>query len=78
MKSIDQYKEIAKTNNLSLATLAHAWCRTRCFIPSTIIGATTIKQLEENIDAFCVRLDNATLKKIDEIHIQCLDPYMTL
>ena len=38
---------------------------------SIIIGATTIAQLKENIDAFTVTLDDETVAAIDEVHL-CL------
>ena len=37
---------------MSLTTMALNWCKTRAFDTSTIIGATTLEQLKENIDAF--------------------------
>ena len=78
MQSVEKYKELAKANNMSVATLAQAWVATRWFIPSTIIGATTMEQLEENIDAFSVKLNEETLAKIDEIHVDRMDPFLSL
>lgn len=69
-----QYAQIAKKHGMSLATLAQAFCRSRWFIPSSIVGATTIEQLKENIDAFEVDLSEQILQEIDAVHKQAKDP----
>jgi len=71
-----EYKKIADAAGVSLATLALNWCKTRSFATSTIIGATTMDQLRENIDAFepVVQLSKETLKAIDAVHARCRDP----
>lgn len=74
-----EYEKIAKENNISLATLSLAWCKTRFYVASTIIGATNMAQLKENIDAFdgeLVTLSEETLGKIDAVHFKCRDPCM--
>ena len=45
-----------------------------------MVGATTMDQLRENIDAFeeKVTLSEATLKAIDAVHMDCRDPCMQL
>lgn len=68
MKAVEKYSKVAKEAGISLATLAQAWCASRWFIPSTIIGATTLEQLKENIDAFSVTLSDDVLRKVDDIH----------
>lgn len=68
LKAILKYQKIAQDNGMSVATLAQAFCKSRWYIPSSIIGATKISQLKENIDAFELDLDEKTLKKIDEVH----------
>lgn len=44
---------------------------------STIIGATTLEQLKEDIDAFDVDLDKALQAKIDDVANRYLDPCVT-
>lgn len=68
IKMTEKYNEIAKEGGMSLTTLAHAFCKSRWYIPSTIIGATKMEQLKENIAAFDVDLDEKILKKIDAVH----------
>ena len=76
VKATEQYKKIADDAGVSLTTLALSWCRHRPFATSTIIGATRMDQLKENIDAFepSVKLSRDTLKAIDAVHQQCRDP----
>ena len=63
-----EYEKLAKAGGMSVATLAQAFCKSRWYIPSSIIGATTLEQLKENIDAFEVELSPDMLQRIDEIH----------
>ena len=67
-KAIDDYYEIAKKNNLSLAKMALAFVNSRPFVTSTIIGATTISQLKEDIDSVNVKLDKEIVDKINLVH----------
>merc|ERR1712151_438607 len=66
--AIRKYKEIADKLGVSLTTLSLAWCKSRdylhngCHNGATIIGATTMEQLEKNIDAFSVELSEEVLK----------------
>lgn len=79
VEATEAYEAIAKEAGVSLATLSLAWCRTRWYCTSTIIGATTMEQLKENIDAFdadLVTLSEETLKKIDDVHFARRDPCM--
>jgi aryl-alcohol dehydrogenase-like predicted oxidoreductase len=71
-----KYAEIAKKANLSLAMMSLAWCATRQYVGSTIIGATNMIQLKEDIDAFepDVTLSEETLRAIDDVHMECRDP----
>ena len=74
-----KYETIAKDAGMSLATMALAWCRTRWYVASTIIGATTMEQLRENIDAFDpekAKLSEETLAAIDAVHVNRRDPCM--
>lgn len=67
----ERYCEIARGKGLSPATLALAWCTSRSYIRDTgavIIAATTLPQLEENMDALEVPLDAETLRAIDKVH----------
>ncbi|MCA1854566.1 aldo/keto reductase [Massilia oculi] len=63
-----EYAALARAHGLTPAQMALAWCYSRRFVASTIIGATSLAQLEENIDAGELVLPPAVLAGIDEIH----------
>tara|TARA_R110002051_G_scaffold71624_4_gene129340 strand:- start:1358 stop:2398 length:1041 start_codon:yes stop_codon:yes gene_type:complete len=63
-----KYFELAQANGLTLAQMALAFVNSRSFVTSTIIGATTMRQLEENIGSININLSEDILKKIEEIH----------
>ena len=45
-KAVDRYEEVAAKYGLTLTQLALAWVYKREFVSSSIIGATTMEQLE--------------------------------
>ena len=59
---------------LTPTQLALAWCYSRWFVGSTIIGATTLEQLQENIDALDVTLSPDIVAAIDDIHARFTNP----
>lgn len=68
------YQEIAKKNVLTLTELSLAFIAQQPFVTSTIIGATTLEQLKENIDTIQVTLSDEILKAIDEVQAVIPDP----
>ncbi len=68
------YAELAKRHGLSPATMAIAFVRSRWFVASTIIGATNLDQLKEDIDVTDVALAQAVLSEIDAIHQRYPNP----
>jgi len=71
---VKKYQKIAKKYGLSLAQLAVVWCRTRFYMGSVIIGATSIAQLEENMKCSNITLSKECLDEIDEIHLEKQNP----
>ena len=63
-----QYVALAREQGLDPAQMALAFVQSRPFIASTIIGATTMAQLDSNIGSAEVVLGRAVLKSIEEIH----------
>lgn len=70
----EQYAQIAQKHGLSLTQLALAFIKQQFFVTSTIIGATNLDQLKENIDAFSIQLNDEILTEIENIHIQQPNP----
>jgi aryl-alcohol dehydrogenase-like predicted oxidoreductase len=70
----EQYAQLAEQHGLSLTQLALAFIKQQFFVTSTIIGATNLDQLKENIQAFEVDLSEEVLKGIEDIHRQQPNP----
>ena len=77
MEAASKYYSLAKSKGMRLSTMAYAWCESRFFVTSTIIGATTMEQLKKNIEAFDVVLDSETLEEIDAIHVENRNPSLS-
>lgn len=66
--AVTAYKELAQEHGLDLAQMALAFCLTRPFNTSTIIGATTMEQLKTDISAADITLSREVLAGIAKIH----------
>jgi aryl-alcohol dehydrogenase-like predicted oxidoreductase len=69
-----KYYELAQENGISLAQMALAFVNSRPFVTSNIIGATSIKQLEENIGSIDLKLNEEIYKAIEGIHNEIPNP----
>lgn len=69
-----EYAALAQRKGLTPTQLSLAWAASRWHMASVIIGATTLAQLKENIDAFDVELDQDTLDEIEAIHLRRRNP----
>lgn len=58
------YSDLAKGLGMTTAQLALAWCDKVDGVTSTIIGATSMEQLEENIAAFQLTLTDAAVAEV--------------
>jgi aryl-alcohol dehydrogenase-like predicted oxidoreductase len=68
MKAYDEYYKLANDNNMTMVQLAQSFVNSRPFVTSNIIGATTMEQLKENIDAIDIELSDEIMNKINLIH----------
>ena len=69
-----RYNALARENGLTPTQLALAFCYTKWQVASTIIGVTSIAQLDENIDALEITLTSEVLAEIDKIRWELRDP----
>jgi aryl-alcohol dehydrogenase-like predicted oxidoreductase len=69
-----EYLTLAEENNMSLAQMALAFVTQQPFVLSTIIGATTLEQLQENIESIHIELSKDLLAKINAIHARIPNP----
>ncbi len=68
------YQEIAHKNGLTLTELSLAFIEQQAFLTSTIIGATTMEQLKENIETIKITLAEDVLQAINEVQALIPDP----
>lgn len=68
------YVELAQRHGISPAQLALAFVNSRPFVTSNIIGATTLAQLQENLDSIHVTLSDEILQQLDAIHARIPNP----
>ena len=66
--------EIAASIGTTVTALSVAWSRQHDFVASTIIGATSLTQLEESLAAADLILDDETLDRIDQLEIEIPNP----
>lgn len=67
LKLTQLYLDLANEHNLSLPQMALAFVNQQPFVTANIIGATNMKQLEENIGSIDLNLDADLIKKINTI-----------
>lgn len=74
LQAVKEYVGLARAHGMTPAQMALAWCYSRWFVASTIIGATTLEQLKENIDAAQVALSDDVVEAINAIHARITNP----
>ena len=66
-EAIDAYAALAKRRDLTLVQLALGYVASRWFLGSSIIGATSMAQLKEDIAAAQITLDAETLREVEDV-----------
>lgn len=72
--AIERYCQLAQDFSMTPAQLALGFVNTRPFVTSNIIGATTLAQLQENIDSIDIEISDELLDEINRIHTLCKNP----
>ena len=73
-QAADEYCRFAQSRGLGVTEMALAFVRSRWFVASTLVGATDLAQLKQNIDSVKIELDAETLAGIDAIHRRYPNP----
>ena len=73
-EAANKYCDLAKEVGIAPADLALSWCYHREHVASTIIGATAIDQLKQNINAYDIKLTDETYEQITKIYKRYTDP----
>jgi aryl-alcohol dehydrogenase-like predicted oxidoreductase len=69
-----RYNTLARDHGLTPSQLALAFCYRNWRVASTIIGVTSLTQLDECLDAWGAELSPELLAEIDKIRWECRDP----
>ena len=72
--AVAAYAELAQRHGLTPTRLALAYVASRGFVTSTIIGATTMEQLRENIDGCLETLSADLVDEIEALHLRYCNP----
>lgn len=72
--AVTAYVDLAKRYALSPTQLALGFVRSRWFVASTIIGTSSLAQLQETLPAMLTPLGNDILAEIDAIHLRYTNP----
>ena len=73
-EAIAAYADVAKRRGRSLPQLALGYVKSRWYLGTTIVGATTMAQLEEDIAAAQLELDAQTLSDIEAVQVRYPNP----
>jgi len=76
-EAVREYMKVAKKHGLSPTELSLAWCKSRPWVASTIIGATTIEQLKDNINSFAIEFTEEMNDDVNAIYRRYRDPSKT-
>ena len=74
LKAARRYNALAREHGLTPTRMALAVCYTNWRVASTIIGVTSLAQLDENLDAWGTALSPELLAEIDKIRWEMRDP----
>jgi aryl-alcohol dehydrogenase-like predicted oxidoreductase len=74
LEAARRYNAVAREHGLTPTRMALAFCYANWRVASTIIGVTTLAQLEENLNAWDTTLAPEVLAKIDAIRWEIRDP----
>jgi aryl-alcohol dehydrogenase-like predicted oxidoreductase len=69
-----RYSALAREHGLTPLQMALAFCYTKWQVASTIIGVTSVAQLDECLDVWGTPLPPELLKKIDALRWEMRDP----
>ena len=67
-QAIAEYVDLARQHGLDPAQMALAFVRQQPFVASTLLGATTLEQLQSNIDSYQLTLSGEVMEQLEAIH----------
>ena len=76
MLAMDKYVALAEEYAVTPTELALAWAKQRQCNASIIIGSTTVRQVEECVNAFKLELPDELMDRVDALHEEFRSPTM--
>ena len=67
IKAVEEFKHLAEKNGLTVTELSLAFVMSKPFVQTTIIGATKMSQLKENIESAYIELPEVLMAEIEDI-----------
>jgi aryl-alcohol dehydrogenase-like predicted oxidoreductase len=67
LENVQRLESVAREHSCTMAQLALAWILRRAEVTSCIIGASKPGQVAENAEASGIKLDEATISRMEEI-----------
>lgn len=74
LEAARRYNALARGIGMTPTQFALAFCHSKWQVASTIIGVTSLAQLEENLDAWDRRLPPEVLSEVDKLRWEMRDP----
>jgi aryl-alcohol dehydrogenase-like predicted oxidoreductase len=71
-----RYNQLARDHGMTPTQMALAFCYTKWQVASTIIGVTSVEQLDEDLNAWGTTLSPEVLAHIDTIRWEIRDPVL--
>jgi aryl-alcohol dehydrogenase-like predicted oxidoreductase len=74
LEAAKRYNALAQANGMTPTQMALAFCYTNWRVASTIIGVTSVAQLDDDLNAWGTKLSPDVLAAIDAIRWEMRDP----
>jgi aryl-alcohol dehydrogenase-like predicted oxidoreductase len=72
--AVAAYADLARAHGMTPPQLALAFVASRAYVASTIVGATTLEQLRENVDGCAMILATDVIEEIEALHLRYFNP----
>lgn len=72
--AVAAYADLARAHGMTPTQLALAFVASRTYVASTIVGATTLEQLRENVDGCARTLAIDVIEEIEALHLRYFNP----
>ncbi len=74
IEATERYVALAREHGMAANQMALAFVNSKAFVGSNIIGATSVEQLQSNLDSQLLTLDPALMEALEAIHLSRPNP----